>query len=216
MKKLLLFSSCLLLFTSISSAQTIAQWTFETSVPTTGGPLAPEFGLGSVTSNTGGTFSNPAGFGSQESWSSNGWNALEFFQFQVSTTGLSGISVNWAQTSSNTGPSSFSLSYGTNGTTFTSFGTYSVTNDGWDTTVTPTESLKGFDLSAVTSINNQATVFFRLINLNDTAVNGSPISGSGSGRVDNFTVSAIPEPGTIALVGLGLVGILYGARRRKA
>jgi hypothetical protein len=30
------------------------------------------------------------------------------------------------------------------------------------------------------------------------------------------TFQPIPEPGTIALVGLGLIGILYGARRRKA
>ena len=76
-----------LALTGAAQAQvTLAKWTFETSIPTTGGPLTPEQGSGSATSNTGGTFSNPAGWGSAESWSSNGWDVGEYFQFSASTT----------------------------------------------------------------------------------------------------------------------------------
>ena len=39
-------------------------------------------------------------------------------------------------------------------------------------------------------------------------------SGGNDGSLDNFTLSQIPEPGSLALLGLG--GLLIGARRRRA
>jgi len=49
---------------------------------------------------------------------------------------------------------------------------------------------------------------------------GSPASGTENNRIDDVsmtvTTAPIPEPGTVALVGLGLGAILFGVRRRRA
>src|SRR4051812_39869141 len=71
MFKPLLASAALVAFVP-AQADTLAQWTFETSVPTTAGPLAPEVGSGSALAFHIGasTYSNPVGNGSNESFSS--------------------------------------------------------------------------------------------------------------------------------------------------
>ena len=184
---------------SVSAQTTLAKWTFETSVPTTAGPLTPEVGAGSATSNTGaiGTgFSNPAGWGSSESWSSNSWAIGKYFQFQTSSTSFSGISVSWEQTGSNTGPKNFRLEYSTDGTNFTSHQTYTVTNETWGSTATPLPSQRTFNLSSVTTLNNAATIYFRLTVVNTVSINNSTVVPGGTGRVDNFTITAAPPAGT--------------------
>lgn len=195
---------------------TLASWTFETSIPTTGGPLSPEVGSGTATSNTSGTFSNPVGNGSFESWSSNGWNADEYFQFQVATTGNTGISVTFDQTGSNTGPRDFAFQYSTDGSTFTTFANYSLTNDGWSSGTANPISTRTYDLSSIVALNNDDSVFFRLTQVGTTAITGGTVATTGTGRVDNFTVTAIPEPSTVAAIlgALVLAGVVV-ARRRK-
>jgi len=201
-----------------ASAQTIAQWTFETSIPLTGGPLTPEVGAGTATSNTGGAFTNPAGWGSTESWSSVGWAIGEYFQFQVSTIGFTDIGVNWQQTGSNSGPANFVLQYSTDNVSYTNFGTYAVTLDGWNTTATPAASVKSFGLSTILAINNVPNVYFRLTVVDTVSVNGGIVAAGGTSRVDNFTVTAIPEPSsTVALAGMfALAGVMLRRRRRES
>jgi hypothetical protein len=184
---------------SVSAQTTLAKWTFETSVPTTAGPLTPEEGAGSATSNTGATgtgFSNPAGWGSSESWSSNNWAIGKYFQFQTSSTSFSGITVSWEQAGSNTGPKNFRLEYSTDGTNFTSHQTYTVTNDTWGSTAAPLASQRTFDLSSVTTLNNAATIYFRLTVVNTVSINNGTVASGGTGRVDNFTITAAPPAGT--------------------
>lgn len=198
-----------------AQAQVIARWTFETSIPTTSGPLSPEVGAGTATSNTGGTFSNPAGWGSAESWSSNGWAAGEFFQFEVSTVARSNIAVSWQQAGSNTGPRDFILEYSTDGVSFTNFASYAVNLNTWNGTLAPAADVYSYDLSSITALNNDASIFFRLNVTGTTAINLGTIAGAGTGRVDNFEVSAIPEPSTWALIGLGSAFMLWNIRRRR-
>ena len=182
---------------SVSAQTTLAKWTFETSIPATAGPLTPEEGSGSATSNTGGTFSNPAGWGSNESWSSNSWNVGEYFQFQASSTSFSGVTVSWQQVGSNTGPKNFRLEYSTDGTSFTIHQSYVVNTSTWNATLTPAADQYTFDLSAITALNNAAAIYFRLTMVNTVPIGATSTFGSGgTSRVDNFTVTAAPPAGT--------------------
>lgn len=217
--KAMILGASLALVSSFASAQTtIARWTFETSIPTTSGPLAPEVGAGTATANTGGVFSNPAGWGSTESWSSTLWNASDYFQFQVSTVGFADLSVSWQQTGSNTGPRDFSLQYSLNGTSFIDVGTLTVTNDGWNTTVTPAASEKSFSLAAISEVDDVTALYLRITNTSTVSINGGTVATSGTGRIDNFTVTAataVPEPSTYALLlGLGALGLAAWRRSR--
>jgi hypothetical protein len=203
----------------VASAQAaiLAQWTFETSIPTTAGPHVAELGVNASTSNalggTGGTYSNPAGFGSIESFSSNAWDAGDFYQFSTPTLGFQGITFALAHTGSNTGPRDFAVQYSTDGTTFTSFGSYTVTNDAWNTTITPPASLKGA-FAAPAAVDNLALVYFRVTQVGTTSVNGGTVASAGTSRVDDVTIRGvvIPEPATLGL--LAGAGIL--ALRRRA
>ena len=189
-------------------AGTIALWTFETSVPTTPGPIAPEGGVGvgtSVHANTTGSHSNPSGNGSPESWNSNTWSIGDYYQFQVSTIGESGIRFSWDQTRSSAGPGqpspntpNFRLQYSTDGTNFTDHVDYLVPVVSWDSSVANASTQYTEDLTAFTALNNQANVYFRL-----TAIQAAQNTG-GQSRVDNVKVTSVPEPTVIMLVMIGL------------
>lgn len=86
---------------------------------------------------------------------------------------------------SGTGPANATLQYSLNGTTFTDFQTITV----------PTAfGAFNFDLSAVTAIENQPTVYFRIL-----ASSGSNVAGTF--RVDNFQVQANVTTSANAQVG---------------
>ena len=148
---------------------TIANWTFETSVPATAGPLSPEVGSGSATSvhaDATTAYSNPSGNGSAESWNANRWAIGDYFQFQVSTLGQTGILFSWDQTRSSSGPGqpapnnpNFRFEYSIDGTNFTSGGDYVVPVVDWTATTSPPFVQ---DLSSVSALNNQPNVYFRL------------------------------------------------------
>lgn len=211
------------LFAASAGAVEIANWTFETSVPTTAGPHSPETGSGAATGlHASGSvvYSNPAGNGSVESFSSNFWGVGDYYQFQVSTVGMTGVTFTWDQTGSSTGPRDFKVQYSTNGTTFTDFGSaYEVLLNGgapnasWNATTSSAAYSFAYDLSSVTALDNQANIYLRLTNSSTVAINLGTVATGGTSRVDNVIVSAtpVPEPFTLGLAGLALAA---AARRR--
>jgi len=212
---------------SAAHADTIATWTFETSIPLAAGAFAPEVGTGAALGlhASGSTaYSSPVGNGSAHSFSSTNWGVGDYYQFRVSTIGFSGITLSWDQASSNTGPRDFKLAYSTNGTTFTDFATYSVLanatpNPTWSSSTAL--SLYAFtqNLSSITALNGQSNVYFRLIDTSTVSANGGAIGTGGTDRVDNFSVSGsqiavTPIPAAIWLLGSGLLSLGGLARRR--
>ncbi|HZL43306.1 MAG TPA: PEP-CTERM sorting domain-containing protein [Verrucomicrobiae bacterium] len=230
MKKLIPVLSLALLapLTSTSNADTLAIYTFENSIPSSAGPFSAEVGAGSALgfhSGSGGTttYSSPAGNGSAHSFSANGWGVGDYFQFQVNTIGYSDVTISWDQASSNTGPGGYKLAYSTDGSSFSDFMSYTVLanatpNTPWNATTANSAFTFNADLSAISAIANQGTVFFRLVDTGTVSAANGVVAATGTDRVDNFMVSAVaaPEPSTAALslaAGAALLGLLN--RRSK-
>jgi len=164
-------------------------------------------------------WTTPAGNGSDNSLSANTWAIGDYYQFTLSTVGYSGIGVSFDTTGSGTGPRDFSFSYSTDGLSFTDFANYTVllngapnlswsTSNGYQSAYTTT-----FDLSSITALNNEATVYFRLVNTSAVAINEGVVGTGGTSRVDNFSVSVVPEPASATLIGLGLLALISTRRR---
>ncbi|HLP01787.1 MAG TPA: hypothetical protein VK163_07160 [Opitutaceae bacterium] len=225
MKHALASISAFLAVAQFAGAQVLATWTFESNTPadlsnsTTISGVAADFGAGTASgfhASAATDWTTPVGNGSANALSSNTWSVGDYYQFTVATLGYSGISVSWDQTGSNTGPASFALSYSINGTDFTNAYSYSVTNGSWSASSAVTTTSFAFDFSGVEALNNQTAVQFRLTDLGTVAINGGTVAAGGTGRVDNFSVSAaaIPETSTYAMIFGGLTLGFVVLRRR--
>ena len=210
-------SLCLLCTTAIlfsaadAHAGTIAQWTFETSLPATAGPILPEVGSGTGTAvhaDATATFSSPSGNGSAASWNSNRWSIGDYYQFQVSTLGEFGIGIAWDHARSSAGPGqpapanpSFKLQYSTDNSTYTDVLSYVVP-------VVSTWTSQLADLSGVPALDNQPAVYFRM-----TAIQ-SPQNTGGQSRVDNILITSVPEPAGGLLILAAATLVAACCRRR--
>ena len=208
---------------SVGYADTLALWTFETSQPTTAGPFSPETGSGSALGSHAGAavYSSPAGNASAHSFSANGWAVGDYWQFQTSSVGYQGISLEWDQAGSSTGPRDFQLSYSTGGG-FTNVGSvYTVLLSSWTSGGTRNSSFTySVDLSGITALNNAASILFRLTDASTTSIGGGGVASAGTDRVDNFQITATqiaaaPLP-TVAGGGLAAMSLLTLNRRRVA
>jgi hypothetical protein len=206
----------------LAKAAIIADWTFETSqpnIPTPGAAnsssYASEIGINASSSYASGqhadattVWSSPAGNGSAHSFSSTKWASGDYYQFSVSTVGFVQISVAFDQISSGTGPANFHFEYSTDGgANFSTFADYAITH----TTFTVSSTTFNENLSAMTGLDNNAGVVFRLVDANSTSEGGGTVNTTGTSKVDNFIVngiSVVPEPpGWGAISALGLLGI---------
>lgn len=216
-----------------AQAATLATWTFETNTPAnlTGAvytnSIAADIGSGNATgahASAATAWSSPAGNGSTHSFSSNNWSVGDYYQFSVNTTGYNGITVSWDQTSSSTGPRDFKFAYSIDGVTFSDFATYSAAVNGspnaaWNGTTSSAVYSLSQNLAAITALNNQSQIFFRIIDNGSIAENGNAVASAGTDRIDNFSVSgiaAVPVPGAAWLMASGLLGMAGIARQRKS
>jgi hypothetical protein len=188
----------------------MTRWTFD-GVTTTNTGVSPTFSVGTAVADVGirttgslcsalhasatTVWSNPSGNGSAKALSANGWAAGDYFQFQTTATGCSGISFTWDQIGSNTGPKSWKVQYSTDGSAFTDVpntvtnSTYDIANDTWSASgAVNTASTRTIDLSSITALNNAPNIYVRLVvAAGSTAINGTAIASAGTGRVDNVT-----------------------------
>jgi len=161
------------------------------------------------------TYTSPAGNGSQYSFSSNNWSPGDYYQVVLPTTGYTSLSVSWDQARSSTGPAAFKLQMSTDGTSFTDLLSYSVLQSGgggapgtWSTSTYNALYTSTFSLPV--SAEDQASLYLRFTNSEAAAS-----SATGSNRIDNISVTAVPEPSTFALVVLG-IGFGGMVRRRRS
>lgn len=136
-------------------------------------------------------------------------NNGQYFQLSFSTLGLQDLVLTYATTGENGSFASSRWSYSTDGgSNFTDFGS----------PVNPSTSYSVItrDFTSVTAVNNLANVILRYT-----------LGGAGAGapnankvmQIDNIqlnaSVAAIPEPTSLTMVGLGAIGLAYGAYRRR-
>jgi hypothetical protein len=210
--KLIIALSCIALAVS-TRATVISQWTFETSQPTTAGPISPEVGSGTASSSGVANLNSPTGNGSAHSYSGNTWDVGDYWQFQLGTLGFQDILIAFDQTSSSTGPRDFKLAYSTDGSAFTDFQNYTVSATSWSSGTFSSGSHYSFDLSAIGSIENATAVYFRLVDTSTTTPGGGTVASGGTDRVDNFLVSGtaagtVPDVLPTGLSTAVIVGIL--------
>jgi hypothetical protein len=159
------------------------------------------------------------GNGSAKSFWASNWAAGDYFEFRISTLGISGIQLSFDQTSSSGGPGDFKISYSINGgASFSDLKTYVVPeNTGaaivWYPSPVNAGSSLNFDLSSFVALNNQSSLILRLVCASNTSLSGSSLTSSGSSRVDNVHVSASSidvTPPVISLNGADPETLVYG------
>ena len=211
MKKFLVLAAAASVSVIPSFADTIATWTFETTSTsitgsgTTLGGINADVGTGTASEVHAGTatWSSPAGNGSTHSFSATAWAANDYAQFQFSTTGFHGLSLSFDQTSSNTGPGHYNLSYSLDGgANFTVVGPYSVLanaspNPTWNATTPSPLFTLSYNLGS--AIDDTSTVLVRLTDADNVSANGGTVAATGTDRIDNFSVftTPVPEPSSV-------------------
>jgi hypothetical protein len=197
-------------------AGVIAGWTFEVSQPSTAGPHVAEEGVNAATSfatrfHSGASIQivNSAGNGSSYSFDTRRWSVNDYYQFTTSTQGYESITFEWDQTRTPNGPRSFKVAWSVDGVNFFDLLAYTVDNINWSPGGSPEAGSQFGPHALPTDLDDQATVYLRLISLST----GTP-PGQGS-KIDNVYIrgALIPQPGALAL--LGLAGFVVARRPRR-
>ena len=157
------------------------------------------------------------------SFNSSNWNITAslstndfYITFTVSAAAgyqLNMTSLDYAMNGSNTAPGTDQWGFSTDGgATWTMEDPFHVHNP-------QVSSVSNWDFADVSATSVQ----FRFWAYGTTSISGGTSSIGGTTRINNIsgndlvlngTVSAIPEPSTLSLIGLGIVGMLAFSRRR--
>lgn len=212
-----------------SQAAVLAGWNFDSSPPSGFGSTSPvvaaDTGSGSFTgfhASGSTTWTTNTGNASPSAYNADNWTVGDYFQFSTSTAGHEDITISFDKLSHPNGARDFQLSYSTDGSNFTNFGSvYTVdpaspSQSWWDGTNYEPNTSYAFDLSGITALDNATTVYFRLSLMSTVMASGSaggPLL-TASTRIDNVSITgtAVPEPAAALLGALGLAGLL---RRRR-
>jgi uncharacterized protein (TIGR03382 family) len=231
MKLNMLAGAVALSIAGIASADTLALWNIVTAFPTGGSiPTGTSYSVGAadtgvltagselrgVHANSSAQYTSPAGNGSQFSFSSTFWNAGDYYQATVATTGYQNIVLTFDTCRSSTGPASATLLMSTDsGSTWTTLvASYAVLQSGgggapgtW-ATGTPRQAIYTVTNSATSAADNKSSVIFRM-----QALTGASAT-NGTLRVDNVQITGdlVPAPGALSLIGLSAGAVL---RRRR-
>ena len=232
MNRPLAIAFTLLVASAAAQSQTLTKWNFNSVPPdasTATGSLLPSVGSGTATLvGTTGSFASGVGSTDPAAIDSSGWGTSGYatqgtgdrtrgVQFNVSTVGFNLIAVSWDQRLSNTAARSAQFQYSLNGTNFTDFGAVfsGSPGDAW-------YNNRSVDLSSVTGVGNNANFAFRVVAAFEPstsayapATTSSTYATTGTWRFDQVSVTAVPEPGTYAIMLAGLAMIGFMALRRN-
>ena len=187
---------------TVNAQTTIVNYDFNTAsgcsagTPATAANVTSTFTTSETTcTNSSGTATDASAFtpnttaGSTIGYNNASANTTKYVQFQLSGSNLSsytGYKVYFQSQRSNTGFTTITLQYSTDGTNFTSFGTTQTVS-----TAFATSTPEVFDLSTITALNGQSNVYFRLVTSGATATTGTV-------RIDNFQVQAASALPTVS------------------
>lgn len=239
MKKTLLA----LAFTALAAtsfAQTIVYWDWNPSGTGTAPDLTPTLGSGTLSAvnlssalagasdTANGGSADPNRVGANGGLSTLGYatqgtgDGTSGIQILASTVGLESITLSYSLRHSNTSSRYegvyYTLDGGTSWTLYTTF----------DGNAGDTWFNRSVDFSSITGANNNANFGVRITSIFEATALGtgsntylasnstSTYATSGTWRFDAVTLSAVPEPGTVALLTLGFGVLLWRVRRVRA
>ncbi len=187
----------------------IASWTMPTAIPAStsgttyeygpadGGANAATASIRGVHATAATAWSSPAGNGSAYSFSANNWLVNDYFEFTTSTIGFAGVSLQFDQTRSSSGPATFRVDMSTDGTSFTTIlASYTVAENGaapnlsWSSSTYRT----GYThmIENIAGAAGKPSVKFRLVCI------GAPTGTGGTSRIDNVLVRFGNTPTTVS------------------
>lgn len=172
-----------------SGTTTAAEWNFPNATDNATVDIANANNAGKTISTVGGTssitYTSNASSTTSVAYASawNNGNGTKYWQVEVNTTGLNGLTVSSAQRGSSTGPRDFKVQYkiGAGGTWTDVPGATITVGTDWLTGVLAETALPA-------ACENQSSVFLRWIMTSNTSVGNGTTASGGTNSIDNVSI----------------------------